>query len=173
MYKSVFFFLLACCTLWSCVKAPDYPIEPQIAFVSVSSSLVKTGSEDTITFSFTDGDGDIGPRISGDTADCACCRLTSNDSSVLHDSYFNIFLIDNRDGCLQFFASARVNSNGKFPGLEGEIDVIRAIDTKKCSGPFPKPGCPIDTVIYSIMMRDRAGHFSNFIQTSQILVDGE
>ncbi|MBL0308717.1 MAG: hypothetical protein IPP77_03255 [Bacteroidetes bacterium] len=172
MSKTVLISLLASFTLFSCLKAPEFPVEPHLEFVSVSSSFLKSGYEDTITFSFTDGDGDIGIKISKDTTLCECCRLTSDDSTVLRNSNFNIFLIDNRDGCVQSFASANVSSNGKFPGIEGEIEVIRAVDTKKCLAP-PQIGCPKDTAIFYVMMRDQAGHFSNFIQTTPIVVDGE
>lgn len=172
MSKFYFLLFLLLGSLYSCVKSPDYPIEPRIEFVSVSSSYIKSGFQDTITFSFTDGDGDIGIRITNDTNLCECCRITSDDSTVLSNRNFNVFLIDSRDGCVQSFASANVSSGSKYPALEGEIEVIRAIDSKKCIAP-PQAGCPKDTVIYTIVIRDLAGHLSNFIQTTPIIVDGE
>ncbi len=165
----VLFVVIASVT--ACVKAPDYPIAPVIEFKSVSSEFLKSGYIDTITISFTDGDGDLGVSPSpGDT--CNQCGLKNGDSTCLKLRGFNVFLIDNRDNCVGTFASANVEPEGKFKSISGEIDIIRAIDSKKCFAP-PTPGCPKDTVIYSIIIRDRAGNFSNTVQSVPIIIDGE
>lgn len=162
-------FLLLC--LSACIKAPMYPIVPAIEFVSVSSDTLKSGYADTITFSFTDGDGDIGVNPSaGDT--CSQCLFKTGDSACLKLSGFNVFMLDSRDSCLSYFASANIEPTGKFDDLAGEIDIIRAIDSKTCFAP-PQPGCPLDKVVYTIILRDKGGHYSNAIQTVPIYVDGE
>lgn len=163
------FFVLA--GISSCIKAPTYPIVPAIEFVSVSSQYLKSGTIDSLVFSFTDGDGDIGVNPSAaDT--CNQCGLKTGDSSCLRMNGFNVFLIDSRDTCVGTYASANIEPSGKFDDLSGEIVVVRAIDSKKCFAP-PTPGCPKDTVVYTIILRDKAGHFSNAIQTVPIVVDGE
>ena len=48
----------------ACIQPPDYPKEPVIEYIGLSKNLMQqgTGYEDSIfvTFSFTDGDGDLG-----------------------------------------------------------------------------------------------------------------
>lgn len=144
---------------------------PAIEFKSVSTEYLKSGSIDTITFTFTDGDGDIGVNpSSADT--CNQCGLKTGDSSCLRMGGFNIFLIDSRDTCVATYASANIEPSGKYDDLSGEISVVRAVDSKKCFAP-PTPGCPKDTVIYTIILRDKAYHYSNAVKTVPIIVDGE
>ncbi len=165
------FVFLVIASISACVKGPSYPIEPVIKFKSVSSNYIKSGSVDTLTFTFTDGDGDIGINPSpGDT--CNQCAFKDGDSSCLRMTGFNVIMIDSRDSCVSYYASANVEPTGKFKGIAGEILVIRAIDSKKCFA-VPSPGCPKDTVIYTIILRDKAYHFSNAIQADPIVVDGE
>lgn len=169
--KKYFAFLVVVTVISGCVKPPTYPVEPQIEFVSVSSDYVYSGYTDTITISFTDGDGDIGIGTGGDDS-CDICGLKTGDSTCLNLSKFNVFLIDNRDNCIATLASADVEPKGKYDDISGEIVIITTIDSKKCFAP-PQPGCPKDTVTYSILIKDKAGHRSNVVQTTPIIVDGE
>ncbi len=155
--------------LSSCVKEPSYPIEPVIEFKSVSSDYVNAGFADTLTISFTDGDGDIGVNPAGDDS-CDLCSFKNGDSTCLRLSSFNVFVIDSRDTCVGTFASANVESTGKFKALSGEISVITAVDSKKCFA-VPDSGCPNETFFYWIVIRDKAGHLSNMVRTSDITVD--
>ena len=171
MKLKLFVVLSVVATLSACVKVPSYPIVPAIEFKSVSSDYLKSGYTDTITFSFTDGDGDIGVTpSSGDT--CDQCGLKTGDSSCLRMNGFNVFLIDSRDTCVGTYASPNIESTSQYKAISGEVIVIRAIDSKKCFA-VPTPGCPKDTVVYTIILRDKAGHFSNTTQTTPIVVDEE
>lgn len=171
MNYRLIFLLLVLAGLSACIKDPNYQVIPAIEFKTVSSALIKSGSTDTISFTFTDGDGDIG--VNTTTADsCNQCGLKSGDSSCLKLNSFNVFLIDSRDTCVSTFASPNVQIGNQHKAISGEVQVIRAIDSKKCFV-VPTPGCPKDTVIYTIYLRDKAGHFSNAIQTVPIVVDGE
>ena len=64
--------LLAIVLVPSCVQPPDYPKEPVIQYIGLSKTLMKqgTGYADSllVTFSFTDGDGDLGFPESDPTA---------------------------------------------------------------------------------------------------------
>lgn len=171
MNLKLFAVLSVVATLSACVKAPSYPIIPAIEFKSVSSSLIKSGYSDTITFTFTDGDGDIG--VTPSAADsCDQCSLKNGDSTCLHLNGFNVFLIDSRDNCVGIFASPDVDFNGQYNAISGEVLVITAIDSKQCFT-VPDPNCKLDTVVYTILLRDKAGHFSNTINTVPIYVDGK
>jgi hypothetical protein len=168
MRKGLLFFFITLLALSSCVKPPSYSVIPHITFKSVSSTLLHSGYVDTITFSFTDGDGDIYVNTS-DSSTCginAICGLKHGDSSCLHLTDFNIFLIDSHDSCVSFFASPNLQPSGNYKAISGDIEVITAVDNLSCIN--CAGGCPIDSVIYTIILRDQAQHFSNIIRTPAI-----
>ena len=170
MRKALVVYVILACTLFSCIKPPSYSVIPNITFQSVSSSNTISGFSDTITFTFTDGDGDIGinPSSTVDTGTvCDNCGMQHGDSSCMKLNAFNIFLIDNRDNCVSTFASANVQPTGKYKALSGNIQVITDITQLKC---FSCPCGTPDTVTYAIILRDMAGHFSNTIHTTPIVV---
>jgi hypothetical protein len=47
----------------SCVSEPEYPDEPAITYRSISKSTVQEGDSLLLTFSFTDGDGNLGKKL--------------------------------------------------------------------------------------------------------------
>ena len=78
--KTQYIALLLLLLALACTKPPDYPIEPVITYERMSNNTMQQGalgSEDSIaiTFSFTDGDGDIGADV---------------------DTLFDAFVIDTR-----------------------------------------------------------------------------
>ncbi|WP_236980322.1 hypothetical protein [Membranihabitans maritimus] len=156
-FKIKYFFLfVGFIVLTSCIKRPDFPDEPVIEFISMNRNQMIQDNFNTdslrITFSFTDGDGDLG----------------NNDS-------LNIFIRDNRD---QFIASQyrlpMLPSEGASRGIEGEITIT--IYTTCCIFPDGTPPCtpsqlyPRDTLTYDIFIKDRAGHESNTITTNPIVL---
>jgi hypothetical protein len=143
-------------TFNSCIKAPDFPIEPVIEFQSISKDVIIQNSieEDSliIVFSFTDGDGDLG----------------DNDS-------LNVFLTDSRDNFVaERFRIPFVPREGAANGISGDI-TIRVLSTC-CIYPDLTPPCtpsqtnPLDSLFYKIQIKDRAGNESNIIETPRILV---
>jgi len=169
MRKAAFVYIILAFTLYSCIKPPTYSIIPHIEFVSVSAPNILNGYRDTITFSFTDGDGDIGIGGSNtDTTDSICCGIQHGDSSCLLSPSFNVFLIDSRDSCIETYASANVQPAGKYKAISGTIQVIVGMYNTKCFG-----GCPCafnDSVNYAIILKDMAGHLSNTVHTTPIAV---
>ncbi|NJN77879.1 MAG: hypothetical protein HC803_05735 [Saprospiraceae bacterium] len=146
----IFLGILTTTLIYGCVEPPDYPIEPVIEFVEMNRTQViaQTIPEDAnraldtliIKFSFTDGDGDLG---GGDTS--------------------NVFLIDSRLGNAgeTYFISA-IPQAGATNGISGEITVM--IPEIFC---FPN-SAPRDFMTYSIQIVDKAGHYSNIVQTPPI-----
>ncbi len=147
-----------------CSKPPVYPAEPVIEYVGVNQTTIRqsSGTSDQldtliISFSFTDGDGDLG----------------SPDS-------INVFLTDNRDGFSHPFKINRIPQLGAGNGIMGQIDIklTNSPDTKYfcCTYPntnltcIPNPQYPTDTMSYSIQLRDRAGNLSNIITTEPIIL---
>lgn len=160
MKKQIFYpIVLAAVAIFlgRCVQTPDYPKEPVIKFKNMTRSVLRqgTGTTDTthVTLTFTDGDGDLG------------------DSDSL-----NVFVIDNRDNFLKSkFRIPFIPEEGVGNGISGEITV--RVNTSCCI--FPNnilPPCsssidfPADTLRYIIYIKDRAGHESNRIETSDIVL---
>ena len=164
--------IFVCCALAAnlmvyCVKPPDYPVEPVIAFLSVSPGTILQRpyfkQPDTVytdlRFSFTDGDGDLG----------------SSDTVV------SIIIRDLRSPNLpKDYRLPEVDLLGAGNGISGEITVRVPVS---CCIPDPIDGIPLppcdtnsvsnqllDTLVYSIQIKDRAGHLSNVIEAAPIIL---
>lgn len=152
-------------TLQNCVQPPDYPVEPVIQYVKVSKTQMQQGEgyADSlfVTFSFTDGDGDIGYPESDPTG--------------------SVFVRDGRDSFPKpAIQLPYVEPQGAGNGISGEITV--KLPTTCCIYVSPPPditklSCEsvpdtmqYDTFFYYIKIRDRAGHESNEIRTEPILL---
>jgi len=141
-----------------CAKPPDFPTIPEIAFVEFNQNTIvqagPTTNRDTleVTFSFTDGDGDIG----------------SEDD-------LNIFLTDSRDGSLITFKVNPLPEQGIGNGISGAITLKIPNDQICCILPDGRtcvadPEFPIDRMRYSIQMTDRFGNESNVVETSELTI---
>jgi len=144
--------------IFSCTKPPDYPIEPVIKFERFSRNTMLQGDSNNdslvITFSFTDGDGDLG----------------------YSDSIPDIFVTDARIPYpLDPFKLPVVPVQGVGNGISGEISIL-VYNTCCLFDAFPAcstdPAAiaekPIDTLTFEIYIKDRAGHESNRILTDNI-----
>ena len=160
--KNIFLFCLLIAV--GCAKPPDYPIEPVIEFMQLSTNFSsqkaqrETGESPIIaTLSFTDGDGDIG-----------------ND-----DNETTIFIIDLRDTTEENSATRlpKVPEAGANNGISGEIS-FRLLPTCCLFPPEfqDQPNCqfsasyPMDTLIYEVYIMDRAGNVSNRVKLDPIFI---
>lgn len=147
-----------------CAEAPTYPIEPVIEFQSLNRTEILQSRNniskiDTliITFSFTDGDGDLGDQDS-----------------------INIFMTDSRDGFTHSFKVNPIPQLGSGDGIAGDIAIkLTNSPTTKyfcCTFPNTNLTCiaseefPVDEMYYTIQIRDRAGNLSNTIRTDPIRI---
>lgn len=163
MLKYAVLFLALTLTLAiACIKPPDYPDEPKIDYIGLSKNVIAQGNGNSpadtlaVVFGFTDGDGDLG---------------SATDS-------VDIFLTDSRDGFTNSFKLPVIPEQGIGNGISGEITI--RIPNKPfnicCTYPdgfdacLPNPNFPVDTFSYGIRIRDRAGRFSNSIQTGTITI---
>ena len=144
---------------WQCIDTPNYPNEPFIEFIDVSKDTLDQGifMEDSllVRFNFQDGDGDLG----------------RNDQ----DPENNIFFIDERTGTLDnTFGIPAIPQEGAGNGVEGEIRIVLfstcCIYTDGEDPCMPHPTVQFDTVQYRIYIKDRAGHTSNEILTTPIIL---
>lgn len=130
----------------SCIKPPDYSDTPAIEFISIDKESVIEGSDSVfIRFSFTDGDGDLGPV---------------NDQ----DSTINLFLVDSRDESTKPYQLPNLTPGGNIKAISGEVTV-------KVEGFSCQAGATEDELTYTIYVEDRAGHKSNQITTTPLLID--
>ncbi len=142
--------------LWiGCAKAPNYSKEPKIEFRNLTKSVMKQGksNEDTTfaTIFFTDGDGDIG---------------SENNTP-------NIFIIDKRllNDTTESSAIPNVPPQGTGNGISGNITfkLYNSCCIFKNQIPCtPSIQKPVDTLIYQIFIKDRAGNRSNIVEASPI-----
>ncbi|MBC8048245.1 MAG: hypothetical protein H7Y00_15705 [Fimbriimonadaceae bacterium] len=130
----------------SCIKPPEYPIEPRIEFVSVTKTNFNEITNDvsfTVTIYFEDGDGDLGGTI---------------DDSV------NLFWEDSRvPGVQSPFKIPFIELQGNHKAISGNI---YATKTTGCIN----PGVETDSFTYKIHIIDRAGHESNIIELPAMTV---
>ncbi len=155
MNWSKFTIFAVICTILSCTKPPDYPLEPVIAFKSLSRTSLPQGSllQDSLllTITFTDGDGDIGSE----------------------ETQFAIFAKDLRTGFESIsYSIPFVPEQGAGNGISGEISF--PIYTSCCIHPVTNQICmpfmdfPQDTLVYEIYIIDRAENVSNVITSDPI-----
>ncbi len=137
----------------ACIQPPNYPIEPEIEFVSLSKSEVFQAIDTfRITFSYTDGDGDIG--------------------LALNDSENNVIIIDSRTGFEETFRVPAIPQQGVSNGISGEISLLVFASCCLNSNPIclPTPNANPEEITYTIQLFDKAGNASNIIQTSPIML---
>jgi hypothetical protein len=141
----------------ACVNPPEFPNEPVITFEALNKAQIyqfTNGPLDSlqIHFSFTDGDGDL--------------SQTGSDS-------IDVFLTDSRLGLQTPFRLPMIPPEGTGNGISGDI-FINLINTTGICCIFnnrlcaEEPTYPIDTLSYTIQIKDRAGNFSNIIRTDVI-----
>jgi hypothetical protein len=115
------------------------------------------GDSLSITFSYTDGDGDLGFPDTDPTA--------------------SVFVRDDRDSFLKFqYQLPYVDPQGAGNGISGEISIV--VPTSCCifvTDEGQKLACDLvpasflyDTLHYFIKIRDRAGNISNEIKAGPI-----
>ena len=155
----------------ACLKPPpSYPAEPSITFRSLSKDYVNEYDTLSITLQFTDGDGNLGPT-SGSVPSCGSICDLESDSSCLKDPAWSLFMLDHRDSCLTLLNIPFVEPKGKYDDLSGEIIFSTPPMSCKIRGCSPSPGCPDDTVIYTVLLKDRSGNMSNAVQTGRIIIN--
>ncbi len=144
-----------------CVKPPEFSNIPEIKFISFSKNTIQQGvinPNDSIlvTFSFQDGDGDIGE---------------TNDSKVV-----NVFVNDSRDNDTVYlpFKAPFIPLKGGSNSISGEMTLrLNSICCIYPNGEWPctpNEKYPTNTTFFSIYIKDRAGNKSNVIKTPPITI---
>lgn len=147
-----------------CVKPPDYPDEPVITSVTLNKNVIPQATNNApvdtliITIGFTDGNGDLSDE----------------------ETEPNIELVDSRDSTILPNRIPAINEQGTENGIRGEIRILIPNKTGGSKGIcciFPdRRICdvdsryPINTYHYSVRIKDRAGNWSNAMDTPEITI---
>lgn len=169
-------------SLTGCIKAPDYPVVPEIDFREVQVFHIPAGKQnakDSLTFvlGFRDGDGDLG--LSDDDLKVAPFNTSTgghNDRGYSYNYFIQPF-IKNSSG--QFVILVNPPPFGKlgeydsrYPRLDGENPKPAPLKgILKYKLPISLDGTPFKpgTVIrFEISILDRGLHESNKITTSAV-----
>ena len=143
--------------LASCIKPPEYPIEPVITMQGISSDTMIQGNlnNDSIVIfiGLTDGDGDIGSE----------------------DGEFDVIVTDTRDNFVaNRYRLPKVDEIAANNGISGNLQII--VFTTCCVYPNGQPPCtpssefPTDELRYQIQIFDQAGNASNKVETPRIVL---
>ena len=151
--------LLAVC---SCQKPVEYPIEPKIAYEGFTYLMNPDSTfsgEGIISFSYTDGDGDLG----------------LDDSDTLppfgfRDAHYYNMVIDYLK-CENGVFYDTVTFNARFHRLRDNDEPKAISGTMDYRLIVRNPLSPNDTIKFEIRILDRALHESNVIQTDPIFTN--
>lgn len=160
----------------SCQKPVEYPIEPKIAyegFTYLFNPDSTFSGEGIISFSYTDGDGDLGL----DDAD-TLSPFGFNDAH-----YYNMMIdylkcvngVFVKTPLLSWNAQTQsydtVSFNARFKRLRDTEEPKAISGTMDYTLPVQNPFSPNDTIKFEIRILDRALHESNVIQTEPIFTN--
>lgn len=175
-YIGLLFLALAVCC---CQKPVEYPVEPKIAYEGFSYLMNPDSTfsgEGIISFSYTDGDGDLG-LDDGDTL----------PPFGFHDAHYYNMVVDylkcengvfvktpllsphvptSPDDTLVLYDT--VTFNARFKRLRDSEEPKAISGTMDYRLTVQNPFSPNDTVKFEIRILDRALHESNVIQTDAI-----
>ena len=174
--KQLIGLLLLALAIGSCQKPVEYPIEPKIAyegFTYLMNADSTFSGEGVISFSYTDGDGDLGL----DDAD----TLTPFG---FHDAHYYNMVVEYlkcvngefvKTPLLSWNAQTQsydtVSFNARFKRLRDSEEPKAISGTMEYKLTVQNPFSPDDTVKFEIRIFDRALHESNVIQTDPIFTN--
>ncbi len=152
----------------SCLKGPEYPIEPNITNVTIDKTVIDNFVESfVISIDFEDGDGDLG-----------AIPDSGGDSPAASD---NVFIVDNRINIgldsvfLRQFSVETLTPSGGNQTIDGTIrvtvtDVCCFNEGGSAACPFNDVRIETNEVVFDVYVMDRAGHKSNVMQTPPLTI---
>ena len=153
---------VAVLALTGCLEDVSFPDEPQIEFMSF---IVDEADNAVLSFSVTDGDGDLGLN-SDDIAPpfCPSCEHYYNlkcEYDELRDGVWTHIELNPQEGQVPFYYRVpRANPSGTNQAIDGVIEV--AMNTWHLNSAY-------DTLRFRITIEDRSLNLSNEDTTSVIV----
>jgi hypothetical protein len=169
LFRNWLLILLPLVFLASCLEDLEFPPEPEITFVKVSKTQLNQFDSFTMTVGFKDGDGDLGyssdvSRTCGNNV----CDFTS-DSSCFLNPIWSAILIDMRDSCYVLpYILPDLEQRGRVKSILGEIDLL--VPPVFCKN-FGCTVCDTDTLVYMVILKDRAQNLSNPVLSDTIFIN--
>ena len=157
----------------SCQKPVEYPIEPRIeyqGFTYLFNADSTFSGEGIISFSYTDGDGDLGLDDS-DTVppfgpnDAHYYNMVVDYLKCVNGEFVKTPLLSWN---VQTQTYDTVTFNARFKRLRDSEEPKAISGTMDYTLPVQNPLSPNDTIKFEIRILDRALHESNVIQTEPI-----
>jgi len=146
----------------SCAKFEEYPVIPQIEFVSFAT-LLNSQQNDSLgylTISYTDGDGNIG--------------LTSEENTPPYQYNFFLDIYEIINGVQQkiIFPDTSINFNSRIPILtpEGVNKSIKGEIEMELELFIMSPFLATDTISFELYILDRALNKSNVVHTPDFII---
>jgi hypothetical protein len=143
--KSILYILIPIIT-FSCNKEEEekYSDTPEIAFIGMTpTSTTEFQDQVRITITYQDGNGDLG------TAD---------------PDYYSLFIKDARLSAYDNYHIQPLSPPDQSLQIEGELDVV-------LTGLFVLDTINSESTSFSIKIRDRAGNWSNEVQTGLLIIN--
>lgn len=171
--------------LGGCLKAPDYAVEPVIAFESIALRSFPRPPEPRtdsvrVTVSFKDGDGDLGLGGKFGVPADTTYPYNFNKRGPRNRFYENYFIEPFRKNRSTGMFEKLPASAASVSGYNGRYPRLTAADTKPAplkgtisrdfSFALLSPFFPGDEVRFEVTIADRALHESNTITTSSIII---
>lgn len=137
--------------LMSCSDEETFPLTPVISFKSLEKFTAQSGADSLmLTFSFTDGDGDIGSAPADTFGRDVYVRLFESNNGVFQEAPLSAPLE---------YRVPFLEPRGNNESLKGDIKINIDYNVLR----------PNDTIFYKVSLEDRAGNRSNEITTSTII----
>lgn len=137
--------------LSSCSDEDTYPVTPEIAYKSLEKfTNISQSDSIVLTFSFTDGDGDIGSPESDPASRDVFVKLFEMKNGVFEEAILAAPLE---------YRLPYLTPRGSNESLKGDVRIN--IDYNIL--------VPNDTIFYKLYIKDRAGRKSNEISTDVII----
>ena len=182
MKKSIVIICVVLFALVACQKPVEYPVEPQIAYTGFTY-LFNTDStfsgEGIISFSYTDGDGDLGLDDADTTYpfgfndphyfNMVVDYLKAENGVFVKTPLLSPHVPTNPADTLVLFDT--VTFNARFHRLRDNDEPKAISGTIEYKLTVQNPFSPNDTVKFEIHILDRALHESNVIQTEPIITN--
>ena len=138
-------YILIVLLLFACKKDDALSVVPTIEFQSISPLTAQEYIDDIIiTISYTDEDGDLG-------------------ENPIYNDIDNLFVEDSRNGIVYHYRIPQLAPNRNEISIEGNFNI-------KINGSGITNDSTSQQVNYDIWVKDRAGHSSDPITTSSIVI---
>lgn len=149
------FFLLFVILFSGCTDDETFPITPEIKFKTLEKFISVNDLDSLVlTFSFTDGNGDLGSPPTDVISRDIFVKLFEKKNGVFEEAVFAAPLE---------YRMPYLNPRGNNKSLKGDVKIT--IDYNILQ--------PNDTIFYQLYIKDRAGLKSNVITTTTIITREE